>query len=166
MGIVKRLTAIIASGFALAAAPETQAWKTPQPLGPGRPAPGVPPPPQPASQSETTPVQPPPLAPTPRALIVFASVSAFAAVATVGLWILAGTDLSAKPGKPDTSVAAPPAALASEQPAPCPTESATAAASEKDGRLPLLASVEGLIVADITSFIFIGNQAAAAGQPG
>ena len=165
MGIVKRLTAIIASGFALAAAPETQAWKTPQPLGPGRPAPGVPPPPQPASQSETTPVQPPPLAPTPRALIVFASVSAFAAVATVGLWILAGTDLSAKPGKPDTSVAAPPAALASEQPAPCPTESATAAASEKDGRLPLLASVEGLIVADITSFIFIGNQAAAAGQP-
>lgn len=165
MGIVKRLRAIIASGFSLAAAPETQAWKTPQPLGPGRPVPGIPPPPLPADQVEATPVQPLRVVPAPRALIIFASGFALAAVATAGLWMLAKTDSSARPGNPKTSVAAPPSTVASAQPAPCPTEPAAAAASENDGRLPLQASVEGLIVADITSFIYIGNQAAAAGQP-
>ena len=44
-------------------------------------------------------------------------------------------------------------------------EPAAAAASEKDGKFPLQAGVEGLIAADITSFIFIGNEAAAAGRP-
>ncbi len=165
MEIVKRLTAIIASGFALAATPETQAWKTPQPLGPGRPVPDVLPPPQATDQAKTKLVQPPPKELAPRALIVFAAGFALAAVATVGLWMLAETDSSARPGNPKTSVAAPPSAVATAQPAPCPTEPATAAASEKDGRLPLQASVDGLIVADITSFIFIGSQAAAAGQP-
>lgn len=79
--------------------------------------------------------------------------------------MLAGADSSAGPGKPKTSAAASPAALTSGQPVPCPMEPAAAAASEKDGRLPLQASVEGLIAADIRSFIVMGNQAAAAGQP-
>ena len=167
MGIVKRLTGIIASGFALAAKPETQTWKTPQPLGPGRPTPGVPPSPQtdPTDPTDTTPARPLPPVLAPRALMIFASGFALAAIATVGLWMLTGDDSPAKSGTPPARAAALPAATASAQPAACPLEPAASAASEKDGRLPLLASVDGLIMADITSFIFMGNQAASAGQP-
>ena len=168
MRITKRLTAIIASGFALAATPEAQAWKAPSPLGPGRPTPSVPPPPQLADPPETATVKPPPLALSARELLVFASGFALAAVAAVGMWMLPGSDSSPVPGKPKTSVAvAPPlpAALASGQLATCPTEPAAAPANEKDGQFPLQAGVEGLIAADITSFIVIGNEAAAAGRP-
>ena len=167
MGIVKRLMGIIASGFALAATPETQAWKTPQPLGPGRPVPDVSPPSQtdPTDPTDTTPARPVPPVLAPRALLIFASGFALAAIATVGLWMLTGDDSPAKSGTPPAQAAALPAATASAQPAACPLEPAAATASDKDGRLPLLASVDGLIAADITSFIFMGNQAAAAGQP-
>lgn len=169
MSIVKRLTAIVASGFALATTPEAQAWKTPSPLGPDRPTPSVPPPPHLADSPETANVVPPPLALKPRELIIFASgfvLAAVAAVAAVAIWLLPGADPSPVPGKPKTSVALPqPAALASGQLATCPMEPAATAASEKDGKFPLQAGVEGLIAADITSFIVIGNEAAAAGRP-
>lgn len=166
MSIIKRLTAIIASGFALAATPEAQAWKEPSPLGPGRPTPSVTPPPQLPDPPETTTVEPPPLALRASGLVVFASGFALAAVVAVGLWMLPGADSSPVAGKPKTSIAPPqPAALASGKLATCPLEPAAAAASEKDGKFPLQASVEGLIAADIKSFIFIGNEAAAAGRP-
>lgn len=177
MPIFKRLTAIIASGFALAATPEAQAWKEPRPLGPDRPTPGVSPPPPP-DQSKTSTAKPQPVALTSRQLIVFASGFATAAIAAVAVWVLLATDSSLVRGKPDRSVAGvagvagiagiatpPAAAQASGQRATCPLVPAVAAASEKDGRFPLQANVEGLITADITSFIAIGSQAAAAGLP-
>lgn len=166
MSIVQRLTAIIASGFALAATPEAQAWKTPSPLGPGRPTPNVPPPPQLVDPPKTATVEPPPLALTSRELLVFASGFVLAGVAAVGIGMLPGGDSSPVPGKSRTSVApSPPAALASGQLATCPIEPAATAANEKDGKFPQQAGVEGLIAADITSFIVIGNEAAAAGRP-
>ena len=166
MKIIKRLTAMIASGFALAATPEAQAWKTPSPLGPGRPTPSVPPPPQLADPPETATVKPQPSALSVRELLVFASGFALAAIAAVGMWMLPGADSASVLGKPKTSVAPPlPAALASGQLATCPTEPAATAANEKDGKFPQQAGVEGLIAADITSFIVIGNEAAAAGRP-
>ena len=166
MSIIKRLTAIIASGFALAATPEAQAFKTPSPLGPGRPTPGVPPPPQLADSPETTNSEPPPLELTPRTLIVFASGFALAAAAVVAVWMLPSADASLAPGKPKTTVAPPQRiALGSGQLATCPIEPAAIAASDKDGKFPLQTSVEGLIAADITSFIVIGNEAAAADRP-
>ena len=80
--------------------------------------------------------------------------------------MLVAADSSPVPGKPSTGVVPPPvAARASGQPASCPMAPAAAAANEKDGLFPLLANMEGLIVADITSFIAIGNQAAAGGRP-
>ena len=166
MSIIKRLTAIIASGFALAATPEAQAFKTPSPLGPGRPTPGGPPPPQLADSPETTNSEPPPLELTPRTLIVFASGFALAAAAVVAVWMLPSADTSLAPGKPKTSVAPPQQiALGSGQLAICPIEPAAIAASDKDGKFPLQTGVEGLIAADITSFIVVGNEAAAADRP-
>lgn len=167
MSISKRLIAIITSGFALAATPEAQAWKEPRPLGPDRPTPGAAGPPPRPGEAETTPAfSPSPASPAPRELIVLTSGFALAAAAVVGVWLLPAADSSPVPGQLATSVAPPPtAAPASGQPAPCPPEPAAAAASEKDGRFPLQGNVEGLIAADITSFIAIGNQAVAAGRP-
>lgn len=165
MRIIKGLTAIIASGFALASTPESQAFKTPSPLGPGRPTPGGPPP-QLADSPKTTNSELPLLELTPQTLIVFASGFALAAAAVVAVWILPTADTSLAPGKPKTSVA-PPQQIApgSGQLTICPIEPAAIAASDKDGKFPLQTSVEGLIAADITSFIVIGNEAAAADRP-
>lgn len=168
MPIFKRLKSIIASGFALATTPEAQAWKEPRPLGPERPTPGVAPPPP--HQPETSTAKPPPVPLTSRQLIVFASGFVLVAMAAVGAGGLLLTDsplVRGKPDKVDAMVATPPAivALASGQPAPCPSEPVAVAASEKDGRFPLQANVEGLMAADITSFIAIGNESAAAGRP-
>jgi len=169
MSIVKRLTAIVASGLALATTPEAQAWKTPSPLGPDRPTPSVPPPPPLADSNEPSNVVPPPSARKPRELMVFASgfaLAALAAVAAVAIWMLPGANPSPVPEKPQTTVAPPqPAAPPSGQLSTCPTEPAATAATDKDGKFPLQAGVEGLIAADITSFIVIGTEAAAAGRP-
>ena len=172
MRIGKRLTAIIASGLALASTPETQAWKEPRPLGPGRPSPGVSPgvmpmPPLPADEAPTAASAQPGAQPQPRALAVFASgfvMVAVAFLAAVVLWMLPRGDalpVTAQPGP----VLAPPPASASAALASCPLQPAAPAASEKDGLFPLQAGVEGLIAADIRSFIAIGNQAAATGRP-
>ena len=56
-------------------------------------------------------------------------------------------------------------ALASSQIAACPLQPITAVAGKKDGQFPLQAGVAGLVAADIASFIVVGQQAAAAGQP-
>ncbi|HQS33013.1 hypothetical protein [Polaromonas sp.] len=107
---------------------------------------------------------------TSRQLIVFASGFVLVAMAAVGVGGLLLTDsplVRGKPDKVDAMVATPPAmvALASGQPAPCPSEPVAVAANEKDGRFPLQANVEGLMAADITSFIAIGQESAAAGRP-
>ena len=168
MRITKRLTAIIASGFALAATPEADPWTKPRraPLASDPPTASAPPPPQLPEQPVTAAVKPSPVALTSRELIVFASGFALVAAATVGTWMLLESDLPLLTRKPQTAVASPPPAeLAPGQSATCPTEPAAAAASEKDGLFPLQASVDGLIAADITSFMAIGNRAAAAGRP-
>ena len=155
MGIVKRLTQIISSGFALAATPEAQPWKTPHqaPLAPDQSATSVPLPPQ------------LPVALTKRELVVFASGFALAATATVGVWRLFESDLWRVRGAARTSVATTqPGAQASGQLTTCPMEPVAAAASEKDGLFPLQSSVEGLIAADITSFMVIGSQSVVAGR--
>lgn len=167
MGIVKRLTQIISSGFALAATPEAQPWKTPHraPLAPDQSATSVPPPPQLPEQRKANSDAPPPVALTRRELVVFASGFALAASATVGVWMLYESDLWPVRGAARTSVATTqPGAQASGQLTTCPMEPVAAAASEKDGLFPLQSSVEGLIAADITSFMVIGNQAVAAGR--
>jgi hypothetical protein len=167
MAITKRLAAIIASGLALAATPEEQAWKTPRPaasLVPDEPAASDPPPSGLPDQPETT-VQPAPVALISRELVVFASGFALAAAAAVGIWMLRGADASPVHGKPKTGVAAPLPTAMTGQLATCLTEHAAAPANEKDGHFPLQASVSGLIAADIASFIVIGNEAAAAGRP-
>lgn len=168
MPIFKRLKSIIASGFALATTPEAQAWKEPRPLGPERPTPGVAPPSP--HHPETSTGKPPPVPLTSRQLIVFASGFLLVAMAAVGVGGLLLTDsplVRGKPGKVDAMVATPPATVApaSGQAAPCPSEPVAVATSENDGRFPLQANVQGLMAADITSFIAIGNESAAAGRP-
>jgi hypothetical protein len=102
----------------------------------------------------------------PREWVVVASGVAGAAIAAVGIWLLLGTETLPLPGQAKTGLVQPqPAALASPQLASCAVEPAAVAASDKDGHFPLQAGVEGLIAADITSFIAIGNDSAAAGRP-
>jgi len=167
MSFVKRLTAIIASGFSLAAIPEAHSWKTPRPA-PDHPTANVRPPPRLPEQPKT-PVGPSRSALTSGELIIFATGFVLSAAAAVGIWMLVGSDSSLAPEAPGTTISAAtppqPASLASAQLSSCPQEPAAAAASDKDGRFPLQASVAGLIAADITSFMVIGNQAVAAGRP-
>ena len=155
MTISKRLTALTASGFVLAATPEAHAWRMPRPASSTPPDPaqaGFPPLPwlaDPAGASVRTP--PPEKPPITREVIVFASGFALAAAAATGIWMLLGADSSPMPGSPKTGVAAP-----------CSIAHALAAASGRDGRFPLQADVAGLQAANITSFMLIGNSAAAA----
>jgi hypothetical protein len=191
MSITRRLTQIISSAFTLAAAPQSPSWTTPEqsPDHPSRsasPPQSSPesPPQSPPDQGPIDPLKSPPLAkPNPqRDLVVFAAGFALAAAATVGIWLLiksdswatrqatasnaaSGSAVATGPtGSPGGATAAP-GAQASGQPVSCPSEPIVAAASEKDGRFPLQPSVEGLIAADITSFMVIGNQASTSGQP-
>ena len=166
ISIVKRLTAIIASGVALAATPAARAWDTPRPLGPDRPTPDTPQPASSPDQPDTERVDPSPVALAALESIVLASGFALAVFAAVATWLLQGTDSSPAPENPNTSVASPPpAAMASGQLAVCPNEPVAEAASDKDGHFPLQRNVEGLRAADVTSFIVIGNESAAAGRP-
>lgn len=192
MPLIERVKAIIASGLALAATPDAISWKTPRPtsrLAADQTASGalppttspspppIPPPlltPPPLTPPLSTPPPPPsgsmaqtpPAAPMSRELVVFASGFALAAAAAVGAWLLLGADSRPLSGSPRSRPApTQAAALASPQQADCAMEPATAAASARDGRFPLQASVAGLIEADIASFVVIGHDSAAAGRP-
>jgi hypothetical protein len=166
MSITNRLAAVLAAGFALAAAPETGAWKRPRSAS--SPAPGVLTMGIPAlmpDQPETG-LQLPSVALTPRQLIVFASGFLLAAAALVGVWVALNADSSPVPGK---STAGSPAlqseVLASGQSDACSRQPATLVAGEKDGHFPLQDGVSGLIAADIATFMVIGKEAATAGRP-
>jgi hypothetical protein len=168
MTITKRLTALIASGLALAAAPDADAWKPRRSASshaPDAPATSAPPQPLPDEPKPGIPALPP-VALTPRQLAVFASGLLITAAMVAGAWVLWGSDSSLVPRKSKTSVPAPqPAALASGQITACPLQPAAAAAGAKDGHFPLQAGVAGLQAADIASFMVIGKEAAAAGRP-
>lgn len=167
MSITKRLKATIASGFALAAAPQTEGWKPRRPaVSPAfDPQPASDRPPARAPAAPETKAQSPGGAPAPRDLLVFASGFVLAAAAAAGLWLLAGAGLPSLPGKMKATVARLQPSVPLEQQATCNVEPATPVTGEADGRFPLHASVTGLVAADIASLIVIGNEAAATGRP-
>lgn len=166
MTITKRLAALVTSALALAAAHDADAWKprSEQARVPDKSTASAGP--QSTPDQAKAGIQPPPEALTQWHPAVFASALALATAAAVGAWMLPRADSSPIPSQPKTSSLAPqPTALNSSQIGACPLQPITAVTDRRDGRFPLQAGVAGLVAADIASFIVVGQQAAAAGQP-
>ena len=107
-----------------------------------------------------------PVPPVPGRLAMVSSVFLFgAAAAVVGAWAFLSTDSSSLFDEARTNVDQPnPSGLAPGQLVACPAQLIAAVAGEKDGRFPMQADESGLIVADIASFLILGQAALAAGR--
>ena len=99
-------------------------------------------------------------------LAVFASGLAVGAVVVVGAWMTLGPAKLPTTNIPKTGISAlQPLAVAPQQLTTCPLKPVAAVSGEKDGRFPIHVDVTGLIAADIGSFIVMGKEFAASGQP-
>jgi hypothetical protein len=130
----------------------------------GQPVPDKPEssPPQPSRFVEGAPVAP------SRKLALIALAAVLVAAAFTGVWMAWSSSSRQGPNllKTGAALLRPAISPASQQSAAasCALPPATAVAAEKDGKFPLAADVSGLIAADITSFLVLGKEAAAAGR--